>query len=227
MGPGMDDPAPVRPRERMLALGGDRVGDDDLIAVLLGTGMRGRPAEALAADLLRAAGGLVALSRASPRELAQLPGMGEARALRVAAAFHLGRRAAELGRARDVTIGAAVDVWRRLRGRIAGLHQEAFFAIGLDVRNAVIEEVEVARGTLTSVDIHPREVFRPLIRMAAAGAVVAHNHPSGDPTPSHDDVTLTHRLREVGRLVGIPVVDHVVVCTDGYVSLADTLREAF
>jgi DNA repair protein RadC len=221
----IDDPA--RPRERMLALGGDRVGDDDLIAVLLGTGTRGRPAEALAQEILRTAGGLVALSRASPRELAQLPGMGEARALRIAAAFHLGRRAAELGRARGAVITGAEDVWERLRGRVAGVAQEVFFAIGLDVRNAVVEEVEVARGTLTSVDIHPREVFRPLIRMAAAGAVVAHNHPSGDPTPSPEDLDLTRRLREVGRVVGIPIVDHVVLGATRFTSLADFMREAF
>ncbi|MCA9679239.1 MAG: hypothetical protein KC464_29685, partial [Myxococcales bacterium] len=109
----------------------------------------------------------------------------------------------------------------RLRGRVAGLDQEIFVVVGLDARNVVLDEVEVARGSLTGVDVHPREVFRPLIRMAAAAAVVAHNHPSGDARPSAEDLELTRRLREVGHLVGIPVVDHVVLGERGFTSLAE------
>jgi DNA repair protein RadC len=116
---------------------------------------------------------------------------------------------------------SAVDVFERLHPRIAGLVQEVFVVLALDVRNVVLEEIEVARGCLTGVEVHPREVFRPLIRCAAASAIVAHNHPSGDPRPSPEDVALTARLRNVGELVGIPLLDHVIVTAGGFESMAD------
>lgn len=93
--------------------------------------------------------------------------------------------------------------------------------LALDARNAVIDEIEVARGSLTDVEVHPREVFRPLIRQAAAAAVVAHNHPSGDPSPSASDVTFTRRLRRAGELLGIPILDHVIIGRDDYSSIAE------
>lgn len=216
-----------RPRERVLAHGGEHVSDRDLVAVILGTGAGGRSAETIADDVLRNAGGLIALSRASPRELTGVVGIGEARAVRVAAAFHLGRRAVERARATEVALVSPADVWKRLRTRVAGLHQEVFVVLAIDARNTVIEELEVARGTLTGVDVHPREVFRPLVRVSAAAAVVAHNHPSGDPTPSAEDVELTRRLREAGHLLGIPIVDHIVIADRGYTSLAEWMGTAF
>src|SRR5688500_16151523 len=120
-----------RPRERLRNLGGERVSDQELLAVVLGTGRRGRDARALAGDILAAAGGLGSLARASPRELEQIGGIGEARALRITAAFHLGRRAIDLVRAAAPTIISPADVWWRLRGRVAGLPQEVFFVVGI------------------------------------------------------------------------------------------------
>jgi DNA repair protein RadC len=211
-----------RPRERLWQRGADRLTDAELLAIVLGTGVRGRSALEVAAALVEAAGGLTALGRASPAELAVAHGVGAAQAARLAAGFELGRRALEAAPARPI-LGEAADVLRLLRPRVVGLAQEVFFAIGIDARNGIIGEVEVARGLLTGVEVHPREVFRPLIRMAAAGAVVAHNHPSGDPTPSAEDIALTRRLRAVGELVGIPIVDHVVIAGDRYRSIAEWL----
>lgn len=201
---------PDRPRERLLRRGANAIPEVELLAILLGTGVRRQPAVAVASALLHSSGGVVPLSRASPRELAQVRGVGAARAARVAAAFELGRRALETEQRRDSLVRPE-DVFHCVAPRLAGLAQEVFLAIGLDVRNGLLDVVEVARGTVASVDVHPREVFRPLVRMAAAGAVLVHNHPSGDPTPSFEDVELTRRLRAVGELLGIPVVDHVVV----------------
>jgi len=209
-----------RPRERLWQRGLTSIGDEELLAILLGTGVRAHPALAIAAELVRASGGVVAVSRASPRELAQVIGVGAERAARVAAAFELGRRAVEAEQRREL-LGAPEDVFRIVGPRLAGLQQEVFLVIGVDIRNGLLDVVEVARGTVHGVEVHPREVFRPLVRMAAAGAVLVHNHPSGDPTPSPEDVALTRRLRSVGELLGIPIVDHVVVGDRGFRSVAE------
>ena len=105
--------------------------------------------------------------------------------------------------------------------------QELFVALGVDVRNRLVIDVEVARGVLTGVEVHPREVFRPLIRAAAAGVILVHNHPSGDPAPSLEDLDLTRRLRDVGQLIGIPVIDHIIVGDNGYCSVAEWLGTDF
>ncbi|HET6611790.1 MAG TPA: DNA repair protein RadC [Kofleriaceae bacterium] len=215
--------SPERPRERLLAHGADHVSTDELLAVILGTGTRGRSAVTLARELSEEVGGLVALARAAPHELTGIAGIGAARAVRIAAAFALGRRAIEVEACREPRINGPSDVHARLRARLSGLKQEVFWVLALDARNAIIAELEIARGCLTSVDVHPREVFRPLIRHAAAAGVVAHNHPSGGLKASADDLALTERLRAVGELCGIPIVDHVIIGRDGFVSLAEYL----
>ncbi len=195
------------------------LGDEDLLAMLLGEREeRGRSA---AAELIKQHGGIGQLSRASPRELAQL-GVTKARAARVSAAFELGRRAVGAATTRE-TLARADDVYRILAPRMSGLAQEIFVVIGIDVRNRILDVVEVGRGSVCDVAVHPREVFRPLVRMAAAGGVLAHNHPTGDSTPSHDDIELTRRLREVGSLIGIPIIDHVVIGDGSHHSIAEWL----
>lgn len=215
--------AHVGPREHLMTYGAERVATEDLVAVVLGSGVRGRPVRQIARELIERVGGIERLSRASPRELAQMPGIGHARAARLASAFHLGRRALEEVRVRRPQIGCAEHVYERLWPRFAGLEQEVFVVLALDVRCTVAEEIEVGRGSLTEVAVEPREVFLPLLRRGAWAAVVAHNHPSGDPQPSPDDITITSRLRQVGELVGIPIVDHVVCAAGGFTSIAEHL----
>jgi DNA repair protein RadC len=188
--------------------------------------VRDRPVLAVAAELIQTIGGVAALSRASPHELAQVLGVGAARAARIAAAFELGRRAVELVHHRR-QLGTAEDVYRCIAPRLVGVRQEVVFTIGVDVRNGMLDIVEIARGSVAHVEVQPREVFRPLVRMAAAGGVLAHNHPSGDPTPSRADRELTRRMREVGRLVGIPIIDHVVIGDGAYRSIAEWLGTDF
>jgi DNA repair protein RadC len=215
-----------RPRERLWRFGTQRLGDAELLALVLGAGVRSRPVLAVAGDLVQAAGGVVALSRASPHELAQISGIGAARAARVSAAFELGRRALEAIHHRG-RLGHAEDVYRRVAPRLAGLSQEVFLAIGVDMRNGMLDVVEVARGSVAHVDVHPREVFRPLIRMAAAGGVLVHNHPSGDPTPSCADRELTYRMRDAGRVLGVPIIDHIIVGDRSFHSLAEWMGTEF
>jgi DNA repair protein RadC len=118
-------------------------------------------------------------------------------------------------------LAAASDVWAHMRARLAGLPVEEFWAIAVDVRHRVVLDSMIARGSLTGVEVHPRDVFRTLIKAGAAAVIFCHNHPSGDAEPSRQDVELTTRLREVGDLCGITVLDHVVVGRNGYVSLAE------
>lgn len=211
-----------KPRERLWTRGVTKVGDEELLSIVLGTGVRDRPALIVANDLVRASGGVAALSRATPRELSLVTGVGAARAARIAAAFELGRRAIESEQRRE-TLARPDDVFRLVHPRVAGLPQELFFILGVDIRNGLLDVVEVARGSVHGVEVHPREVFRPLVRMAAAGAVLAHNHPTGDPTPSAEDIQLTRRLREVGNMIGIPVIDHVVIGETTFRSIAEWL----
>lgn len=193
--------------------------DSELLAIVLGGGTRPSSAALAAADqLARGIGNVAEISRASPRELAPL--VGTARAARVAAAFELGRRAVQL-RTHRASIGNAEDIYRLAAPRMHGHAQELFLVVGLDIRNGLLDVTEIARGTAIGVEVHPREVFRPLIRMAAAGGVLAHNHPSGDPTPSSEDLELTRRMREAGQLLGIPIIDHVVIAQNGYRSIME------
>ncbi len=209
---------PMLARERLWNFGTERVSDEELVGIVLGTGMRGRSVWSVAGDVVRSAGGLPALSRATPQELIHTAGIGTCRAVRVVAAFELGRRALFEQR-KAQRICAPEDVARLLMPRLAGATQERFYVIGLDSRNQLIAEAEVARGALAEVLVYPREVFRPLIRMAASTAILAHNHPSGDPTPSGADLELTRRLREVGEVVGIPLMDHIVIAGHRYRSI--------
>jgi len=227
LGPGVLANPEDRPRERLWAEGPDRMSDAELIAIVLGTGTRARPVQALAAQTIDALGGLVALSRASPQELAGAAGLGAVSAARLAAAFQLGRRAIDRVRQRTQILLHAEDVYQRLRPRLAGLVQEVFVVVAMNARGMVIQEVEVARGTVCRVDVHPRDVFRPLISMAASSAIVVHNHPSGDVEPSVDDIELTGRLRVAGELIGIPVVDHIVIADGAYRSIAEHLGADF
>lgn len=213
-----------KPRERIITYGSHRVCTGELLAVVLGTGVRGRSAVQLAEHVLGEVGGVTQLSRASPHELMNMKGIGLARATRISAAFQLGRRAIEESLPVLGVACSPEQVFQRLQPRLHGLMQEVFVVLALDARSVIIDEFEVARGCLTHVEVHPREVFRPLIRCAAAAAVIAHNHPSGDPTPSMEDISLTHRLRAVGEIIGVPIVDHLVIGDGAYVSVAAQLQ---
>lgn len=201
-------------------MGAHALPDRELLGIVLGTGIRDRPAIEVAAQALRNAGGLLALSRASPHELAQTSGIGVERGARVAAAFELGRRAVAHVAQRDVVAGPE-DLWRLLAPRFAGLTQEVIVVAGLDVRNRLVDVVEIGRGSVANVDVHAREVFRPLLRMAAFAGVLAHNHPSGDPTPSADDIRITRRFRRAGELLGVPLIDHLIIGHATFCSLCE------
>lgn len=210
-----------RPRERLLSHGPSTLSDSELIAILLGSGRPGQNALELASVLLAKAGDLSGLNAASDVEIRRIPGLGPARTAIIRAALELGRRAAGTRPMRGRQLGNATDVWTHYRARLATSLVEEFWIVALDVRHRVMFETCGARGSLTGVEVHPRDVFRMLIREAAAAVLFCHNHPSGDPSPSRQDLDLTGRLKNVGELCGIKVIDHVIVAADGFISLAE------
>jgi DNA repair protein RadC len=212
------------PRERILQLGEPRLSDAECIALILRTGVRGDPAEALAQRLLRRFHGLPGLAAATLREMAAEPGVGAVRAAALGAAFGLARRLAEAAFRPGTAVRSGGDVARIVRDSARGSRRESFFVVLLDVRHRVMSLVVASTGSVDGTPVHPREVFSPAIRDGAAAVVVAHNHPSGDPSPSTEDRLVTDRLREVSVLVGITLLDHLVVGAERYYSFS---QEAF
>jgi DNA repair protein RadC len=215
-------PASERPRERLIHGKPDSLASHELLAVLLGSGGAGRSALELATALLEQFGGsLRRIARADPGELQSVSGIGPARAAAVAAALALGRRMAAEPARNGKRIHGPADVHRRLGPLLRDRRQEEFWALYLDVQNRVRLERCLTIGLLTASLVHPREVFGPALVHGAASVVLAHNHPSGDPEPSPEDVRVTSQLVESGRLLGIPVRDHVILGDGRHVSLLE------
>jgi len=208
-------PRPERPREKLRARGAGAISDAELFALMLGSGIRGRSAMRIGRML----------ARRSPSELAawslsrwlQVPGIGLARAAALAAAFELGRRAGERPAA-SAPIRGPEDVLAQVRD-LPRARREHFVVLLLNARHELQCRETVSIGSLNASIVHPREVFLPAILHSAASVVLVHNHPSGDPEPSEEDLSITRRLVQVGELVGIGVIDHVIVATRGVVSL--------
>lgn len=211
-----------RPRERLRRLGGRALALHELVALLLGAGIRGVPAVAAAQGLVTRAGGTVrGLTRLGLEGLAAMEGVGPARAARLVAALELGRRAAVEQADPGERIRGPADVWRRVGPSLRDLDQEEFHALLLNTQHRVVREVFVTRGILDASLIHPREVFRPAVAEGAAAVILVHNHPSGDPSPSAEDRAVTRQLAGAGRTLGIPVLDHVIVGDGRWAALSD------
>lgn len=211
-----------RPRERLDRIGPAGLSDHELLAVVLGHGHAGRSALDLAHMVLDQAGGLHGLVRASADELRRIAGIGAARAAQVLASLELGRRSlARAPRAR-LQIGCPRDVATYLMPQFGSCAVEQFGVVLLDVKHRVLKTRLLSTGSLDASVVHPREVFRAAVLGGAAAVVLFHNHPSGDPTPSREDIELTRRLLAAGDLMGIAVLDHVILADTRYVSLRET-----
>ena len=215
-------PPTDRPRERLRALGAHALTTVELLALILGTGSQGRSASDTATRILTRAGG-------SLRRLGQLPiatltglhGLGEAKALAIHAALEVGRRLSTEAADEGEPMRGPRDVWRWYAPKMEGLTVEEFHVAILDAQHRLERDVLVSRGILNSSLVHPREVFREAIAERAASIVLIHNHPSGDPNPSADDRAITSQLVAAGRLLDIPIQDHVVIGRGRYVSFAE------
>jgi DNA repair protein RadC len=210
-----------RPRERLWSLGPAALTTAELLAIVLGTGGGGQDVLELAAHLLEICeGSLRRLAQRPSAELLRSRGIGPTKAARLIAAFELGSRTAREERRPVPRIREPEDVLRLFGTRLRDLQVEEFHLLALDSQSQVLREVLITRGLLNSSLVHPREVFRSAIAEAAAGIIVVHNHPSGDPTPSAEDRAATKQLVSAGRLLDLPVYDHVIIAGDRYVSFA-------
>lgn len=207
-----------RPRERLLARGARALSDEELLAVVLRTGCAGRGVMEVARDLLGRYPGS-ALSTAPVRGMSVVKGVGPSRACALAAAFELGRRRAGT-EASSPAIESPRSVWRQL-GEVRARRKEHFIAFYLDACSRIMHEETVSIGTLTASLVHPREVFGPAVEKGAAGVIVAHNHPSGDPSPSGEDRETTRRLAQAGKILGITLLDHVIVTDTRFYSFRE------
>lgn len=211
----------MMPRERYLAEGPDPLGDVELIALLLGTGAAGRSTLAIAADLVGRFGGLRGVARVEPARLQHVPGVGQARAVRLHAALEAGRRAHNVGLPMAEQVCSPADAAAVLVPRLRHLTVEELHAIYVDRRNRVMGQRRLTRGSDGFTVVDPRQVFRPAVELGASGVLMAHNHPSGDPTPSAMDREVTQRTARAGQVLGVRLLDHLVIAGDQWISLAE------
>ncbi|NLV23322.1 MAG: DNA repair protein RadC [Deltaproteobacteria bacterium] len=218
-----DWPEEDRPREKLLARGADQLSDAELLAIVLRTGDAASQTSALdqARQLLSRFGGLRGLGAATAAEVCAIKGVGIVKAAQIQAVFAIAARLAATPLQKGAPYSCAATVFDHFRGRLGPLRKETFLVLMLDSKNRLLKEMEVSVGSLTASIVHPREVFAPVLRESAASVIFIHNHPSGDPRPSREDIEITARLRQVGELLGIRVLDHVIVGSEGYVSFAD------
>ena len=216
-----DWPESERPREKLLKRGVDALSDAELLAILIGSGTGKVTAVDLAKRLLVEHKSLRELAGMSVADLQKFKGIGSARAVSIISAFELGRR---LHTREDEKLGAVKspdDVAGRYIPKLRDLKKEIFYVLLLNSANVIIKEVELTRGTLNASLVHPREVFKAAIDGLAASIILVHNHPSGNRTPSSEDIALTKQIVEAGKVVGIPVHDHIIVAGGSYTSFAE------
>ena len=214
-------PAEERPREKLLKKGSRYLSNAELLALVIRTGSRERTAVEMAQDLLNYHGGLEGVVDLSCEELENHKGIGKAKAAQIKAVIELSKRMSALKNEKRDLVNNPIQAAELLAGEMRFLKQEVLRVILLDVKNKVISIPEISRGGLSSSIVHPREVFKEAIRRSSAAMILVHNHPSGDPTPSADDISITKKLIKTGRIIGIKVIDHIIIAGDKYLSFKE------
>ena len=216
-----DLPLEERPRERLVQFGPEHLSTAELIAIILRTGTANYSAVDLGRELLVAYQDLRGVAKASLAELASHTGIGRAKAVQLKAAIELGRRVLTSNPLQLPCVKRPTDVYHLLKASFQDLDREHFKVVHLNTKNQVLKIETTAIGILSSSPVHPREVFKEAVKMSSAGLILAHNHPSGDPTPSQDDLLLTKRLYEAGEILGIRIIDHLILGDNRYLSLKE------
>ena len=216
-----DLPRGERPRERLRELGPDYLSNPELIAILLGTGIKGESVLSLSTRLLASRGGLAGMSRASYGELCTVNGISDAKACQLMAAFTLGRRMVSMHHEDRASISSPQDVFNLLGAEMSLLEQEHLRVLLLNAKNEVLAAPEVYKGNVSSSMVRVAELLRPAVRENCPSLVMVHNHPSGDPTPSPEDILITRKVRTSAEMMDIELLDHIVIGSRGFVSLKD------
>jgi len=215
-----DLPTSERPRERLQKFGVEALSAQEILALILGRGISGESVMITAQRLLSQFGNLRGIATASTEELSQVKGIGIAKASQIKAAFELANRLEDYSESGDKPlIKTPEDVVSIVRSKLKGKKKEHFLAILLGTRSQLIKVSEISIGSLDTSIVHPREVFKEAISASAASVIFAHNHPSGDPEASDDDIELTKRLDKAGQIIGIDVLDHIIIGGKKYISL--------
>jgi DNA repair protein RadC len=216
-------PESDRPREKLLTHGPAALSETELLAIVLrnGTASTGKSAVDCARDLLERFKGLKGIDEAATRELITVEGIGPAKAAEIKASLEIARRLGPPKWGDGEPLRSAEDVFCHFHPRLSREKHEMFYVVLLTNKNRKIREVKISEGSLTASLVHPREVYNPVIRESAAAVIFVHNHPSGDPAPSPEDLEITRRLKEVGEVMGVRVLDHVVIGHERYFSFSD------
>jgi len=216
-----DLPRAERPREKLKTLGAEALSGQELLALIIGRGIPGKSAVHIAQEVLTTFGNLHAVSQATIEELSQVKGIGLAKATQIRAAFELGKRQDLEPDLAQYSISDPSRLVKAIRKGIQEKAKEHFKLVLLNSRNRIIGISTISVGTLNSSLVHPREVFKDALRHSASSIILVHNHPSDDPEPSGDDITVTRRLADAGRLMGIDVLDHIIITRQCYTSLKE------
>ncbi|MUV39430.1 UPF0758 protein [Lentibacillus sp. JNUCC-1] len=216
-----DVPKAERPRERLLKFGASHLSNQELLAILLGSGTKNESVMALANRVLMHFEGVQLLKNSTIEELTAIKGIGDAKGVVILAALELGQRMNQFKPGEKYVIRSPEDGADFVMEEMRHLNQEHFVVLFLDTKNQVIHRKTIFIGSLNASIVHPREVFREAVKRSAASIICAHNHPSGDPTPSREDIHVTKRLAESGKLVGIELLDHIVIGDRKFISLKE------
>ncbi|OEF98345.1 RadC family protein [Desulfuribacillus alkaliarsenatis] len=216
-----DLPAEERPRERMMHYGPSSMSNTDLLAIILRTGSNKLPVQRLSEQVLTHFEGLHGIVNSTIEEITAIKGIGTAKAVQIMAAIELGRRIARQKRSAIFIIKGPEDVADYMMDELRHLKQEVFVCIYLNTKNQVIGHERITMGSLNSSIVHPREIFKGALKRSSASLICVHNHPSGDPNPSREDIVVTKRLVEAGEILGIDVLDHIIIGDNTYYSLKE------
>ncbi|MFW6006432.1 MAG: RadC family protein [Bacillota bacterium] len=214
-------PVEDRPREKLIKYGAKRLSNAELLALIIRTGNQKRTAIELAQDILNYFGGLNSLNSISVEEIQKIKGMGPAKSTQVRAVIELSKRLLAADNGSKIVIKEPQDVSNVMMPKLRYHKQEIFSLLLLDVKNQVISISEITKGGLTSSIVHPREVFKEAIRRSSAAIILVHNHPSGIPDPSEEDIKITKKLIKSGKIIGIEILDHIIIGDGKYVSMKE------
>ena len=211
-----------RPREKLLLKGKHSLSDAELIAILLGSGSKSESAVDLAKRILKASkDNLIELSKLSVKDLTNFKGVGEAKAISIIAALELGKRRRKEGALEKKKISSSIDVFEYFSGILSDSNYESFYILMLNRANKVIREIQISEGGLSGTVADPKKIFKMALEQNASAIILCHNHPSGNINPSDADIKLTHKLKNAGEMLDLPVIDHIILGEENYYSFAD------